>query len=329
MAENAVDTLSVLARRVKAQAAELGFDACGIASANVPIDPEKKFRAWLARGFHADMDWMARTADVREDVHRKLPGVRSVVVLARNYYADRPKAGPDSGRVARYAWGRDYHKVLKKPLLRMARFLDSIAPEARSYASIDTGPVLERAWAQRAGVAAIGKNSLGLRRDQGSWFFLATILTTVDLSPDPPAGDLCGSCNLCIDACPTDAIVEPRVVDSRRCISYHTIENRGDVPEALHADHDDWVFGCDICQEVCPWNRFATATNEPDFAPRPGQANPSLSSLIEMTEDSFRERFAGTPLRRAKYAGMQRNATIALRNRRTVSATPSKLREQD
>ncbi len=302
------------AQTVKEHARGLGFEACGIASAQEPIDPENRLGAWLSRGFHADMAWMARTEDLRGDVRAKLPEARSVVVVAKNYYSPRPQAAPGAGKVSCYAWGRDYHKVLRKPLVALARHIESLEPGTRCYASVDTGPVLERAWAQRAGVGAVGKNSLSLRRDIGSWFFLGTILTTVELEPDRPAEDLCGTCRLCIDACPTAAIVEPRVVDSRRCISYQTIENRGDIPEDLHAKHGDWIFGCDVCQEVCPWNRFATETSEEDFLPRPGHANPDLDVLLALDEDSFDAEFAGTTLRRAKYSGMMRNAAIVKAN---------------
>ncbi len=299
---------------VRRFALELGFDACGFASPSAPIDPGGHLNSWLAAGFHADMKWLAQTASTRTDVHRKLPGVRTVVVLARNYYSERPDAPSGHGRVARYAWGRDYHRVLRRPLIRLARHLDALEEGAKSYSSIDTGPIMERAWAQRAGVAAIGKNSLGLRRDLGSWFFLATILTTVELRPDKPAEDLCGTCTLCLETCPTQAIIQPGVVDARRCISYQTIENRGEIPPELSGGHGDWVFGCDVCQEVCPWNRFAKETTMQAFRPRPDQANPVLSDLLEMSEDEFHKRFAGSPLRRAKLHGMRRNAQIAQAN---------------
>ncbi len=308
------------ARAVKEQALGLGFEACGIASAREAIDPEDHLGAWLSRGYHADMAWMERTATLRRDVCAKLPEARSVVVVAKNYYSPRPEATAESGKVSSYAWGRDYHKVLRKPLIALARHIESLEAGTRCYSSVDTGPVLERAWAQRAGVGAIGKNGLALRRDMGSWFFLGTILTTAELEPDRPAEDICGTCRLCIDACPTAAIVEPRVVDSRLCISYQTIENRGDIPEDLHAKHGDWVFGCDVCQEVCPWNRFATETSEEDFLPRAGHANPDLDALLALDEESFNAEFAGTNLRRAKYAGMMRNAAIVKSNRSQPSS---------
>jgi len=301
------------ALEVKADAEAQGFDACAIASVE-GADPDNRLRRWLGLGYHADMDWMTRSAHIREDVREKVPGAKSVVVVARNYYGPRPDAEVGTGRVARYAWGRDYHRVLKKPLRRLAAQIDLLEEGARSYCSVDSGPVLERTWAERAGLAWIGKNSLALRRDMGSWFFLGTVITTVDLKPDTPEPDWCGTCRACIDACPTSAIVEDGVVDSRRCISYQTIENRGEVPEEVQAGHGDWVFGCDVCQEVCPWNRFAYQSSETDFLPRPGHANLDLTGLAAMDEPSFRKEFEGTPILRARFEGMQRNGRIVSRN---------------
>jgi epoxyqueuosine reductase len=302
------------ARVVKACARELGFDAFAIAAA-VPPDPENRLGQWLARGFHADMSWMARTRAIRQDPGLKLPGARSVVVLAKSYYQPRPAPVDGAAKIALYALGRDYHRVLVKPLRQLAAHIAALEPGAACYASVDSGPVLERAWAARAGLGWVGKNSLVLRRDMGSYFFLATILATVELAPDTPVEDHCGACRACIDACPTRAIVESGVVDSRRCISYHTIENRGEIPEGLAPAFGDWLFGCDICQEVCPWNRFARPTNEPDFAPRPGQAHPDPAELADITEPAYKDRFAGTPLIRAKHTGITRNARLVLQNR--------------
>ncbi len=296
-------------RAVKAQAAALGFDACGIAEAG-PIDPEDRLGQWLEAGHHADMDWMARTKAIRQDPREKMPTAKSVVVVARNYYHPRPPAPEGSGKVARYAWGRDYHKVLKKPLVKLARFLDEFGVNTQSYAAVDSGPVMERAWAERAGIGWVGKNSLVLRRDMGSWFFLGAVITEVALTPDAPVTDHCGSCRACIDACPTDAFVAEGVLDARKCISFQTIENRGDIPEPLHDKMEGWIFGCDICQEVCPWNRFAKESTEHDFLPRTGHANPDLEVLQAMDEAAFNEEFAGTPIRRTKHAGIMRNAHI-------------------
>jgi epoxyqueuosine reductase len=290
------------------------FDNCGIASIEDWPEPPP-LEPWLAAGYHADMHWMAKSPEIRKNPRLKLPGAKSVVVVTRNYYAPDPSPRPPAtGKVARYARGRDYHRVLRKPLLRLARAIEALAPGTSTYASIDSGPVAERTWAQRAGVAAIGKNSLALRSDSGSYFFLATILTTLELTPDEPARDVCGSCRLCLDACPTQAIVEPMVVDANRCISYQTIENRGEVPKPLQSDFHDWVFGCDVCQEVCPWNRFATPTTEHDFAPRPDRTYPELSTLQSQSQDEFDRTYAGSPIRRAKHEGMRRNAEIVARN---------------
>lgn len=299
---------------VKACARELGFDACGIATAG-DVDPQDRLGDWLSRGYHADMAWMAATHEMRRDIRLKLPGARSVVVVARNYYAPDPDAPFDGGRVARYARGRDYHRVLPKPLRRLRQFLDSLEPGAESYGCIDSGPVMEKAWAARSGLGWVGKNSLVLRRDLGSWFFLAVVATTVELEADEPTPDYCGTCTACIDACPTTAIVEPRVVDSRRCISYQTIENRGEIPKALSDAFQDWAFGCDICQDVCPWNRRPLVTTERDFHPRPGHASIDIESVQAMDDAAYLEAFAGTPLMRAKRAGLQRNLSIVQRNR--------------
>ena len=295
---------------VKSKAAAHGFDVCGIASAG-PIDEEDRLGQWLANGCHADMDWMATTKELRQDVRKKLPNARSVIVVAKNYYSERPNHKPDTGCVSRYAWGRDYHNVLKKPIRRLATFISSLESGSESYCCIDTGPVLERAWAERSGVAWTGKNSLSIRRDLGSWFFLGVIISSVELFPDTPARNYCGSCTRCIDACPTSAITEPYNVDSRRCISYHTIENRGEVPQELADSFGNMVFGCDVCQEACPWNRFAKETNEDDFKPRKGISNPDLSVLENMDEDTFNKTFEGSPIRRTRLSGIQRNAKIA------------------
>ncbi|GMU91458.1 MAG: epoxyqueuosine reductase [Candidatus Hydrogenedentota bacterium] len=300
-------------QQIKQFAAALGFDACGIAAASA-IDPDNFLGDWLDSNMHADMHWMARTKSLRQDIRKRLEGARSVVVVARNYYAKRPPPTRHTGLVSRYAWGRDYHRVLLKPLRRLARFIESLESAARCYCCIDSGPVMEKAWAARAGVGWIGKNSLVLRRDLGSWFFLGVVVTTLEIRPDSPVPDHCGACRLCIDACPTTAIVRPGVVDSRRCISYHTIENKGAIPEDLQRRFGSWVFGCDICQDVCPWNRKASVTTEKAFHPKEGHANIDLDRIAQMTHDEFLQEFAGTPLMRAKLPGMQRNVNMTREN---------------
>ncbi|HOE65185.1 MAG TPA: tRNA epoxyqueuosine(34) reductase QueG [Candidatus Hydrogenedentes bacterium] len=298
---------------IKDRARTLGFDACGVAAV-APIDPDDCLGAWLARGYHADMTWMAATKDARQDITRKLPGARSVVVVARNYFAPRPPRPADSGRVSRYAWGRDYHRALLKPVKRLADAIRSLQPDAACYISIDAGPVLEKAWAARAGIGWLGKNSLVLRPGLGSWMFLGVVATTVALEPDAPMPDQCGACRACLDACPTGAIIAPGVVDAARCIAYGTIERRGDIPDDIARRMGDWVFGCDVCQDACPWNRDVAPTTDPDFFPRPGRANPDLAELASLDEHTFFDRFRGSPLVRAKCDGLRRNARIARRN---------------
>lgn len=304
--------------RVKSYAKVLGWDACAIADATKTV-PDNRLQDWLGRGFHADMDWIKRTESLRADVQKKLPGTQSVVVVARSYYyGDLPTPPDDVGKIARYALGKDYHKVLKKPLIELAAFIEELGneidTEVKTYVSVDSGPVLERAWAERAGLGWTGKNSLILRRDMGSWFLLGAILTTLPLTSDNPMENHCGSCRACIEACPTDAIVQEGVVDSNKCISYHTIENRGEIPVEIQKNTGSWVFGCDICQEVCPWNRFAKEGTHPSLKPRNETTYPLLDDLIHSDEETFNKRFAGTPVRRAKHYGMVRNAKIALKN---------------
>ena len=302
---------------VHARATALGFDACGIASA-ADVPDATRLDAWLQKGWHAGMDWMARTRELRLDVRRVLPGACSVVMVARNYYCDRPPEPAEPfGRVSRYAWSRDYHRVLKKPLRQLAAYIASLEMDGRCWSAIDSGPLWERYWAVRAGIGWLGRNGMVVREDIGSWFFLGGIVTTVALRPDSPVENRCGACSACVRACPVNAIGENGMVDARRCIAYHTIENRGIIPQDLHPAFGDWVFGCDICLEVCPWNRRVPRTSEPDFFPRKHCAYPLLDEIEQMNDDDFRNRFAGTPIMRAKREGLQRNARIVRANRNT------------
>ncbi len=304
------------AHTIKHKAEELRFDACGIAVADL-ADPEKHLKSWLERGFHADMTWMETTQSLRQDPRAILPEAQSVVVVAKSYYASRPAALPGTGRVSRYAWGRDYHNAMRKPLRALAQFISDLdrpnGPQP-CHCSIDTAPILERAWAARAGVGWIGKNGMVIRPGLGSWFFLGTILTRLRIAPDAPALNRCGNCQRCLEACPTHAITAPCVVDSRACIAYHTIENRKSIPEHLQPSFGDWIFGCDACQEVCPWNRTVQETQEHDYHPRPGNAALDLSELQSMDLTEFNQRFNGSPIRRATLMGLRRNANIVEKN---------------
>jgi len=293
---------------VKEKALELGFDDCRIAS--VDLEADDGFDRWLNSGCHADMDWMVRTRALRQQVRLKVPGAASVVVLAKNHHQPDIPPLPDTMKIACYARRRDYHRSLFKPLKRMADFIRGLAPGAVCYASTDSGPVRERVWAARAGMGWIGRHGLVIHPRFGTWFHLATVLTTIPLDPDEPMSPRCGSCTTCIDACPTGAIIEDRMVDSRRCIAYHTIENPGAIPGEVATALNGWVFGCDICQEACPWNR-----RELDSAPaETGERRfPVLDAqaFLALDEATFMRRYAGTPLMRTKYAGMCRNVRLA------------------
>jgi len=305
---------------IKRQAREIGFDLCGVARAE--SYPELTFLTeWLGRGYAATMDWMPRSAERRADVRNVVPGARSVIVTATLYNTSRPYSsdlGPDVARISRYAWGDDYHDVLKARLDSLLAWMRMQSPEtfdARAY--VDTGPVQERVYAQYAGLGWIGKNTCLINPEIGSWIFLGEIITTLELEPDAEGLEQCGSCTRCLDACPTGALVEPGVLDSARCLSYLTIEHRGDVPDAYHAAIGTHVYGCDICQEVCPYNQPAPASSDDAWQPRAGLDLPGLVELSSRSDDELRTLIKGTPMTRAKVAGLRRNLSIALANSRT------------
>lgn len=293
------------AERVKDAALGLGFSHVGIAGADAPGEESRALRTWLDRAYQAGMSWMERTVAKRGDPSLVLPGVRSVIAVGLNYFTAVPhQAGP--GKISRYAWGDDYHDVIGERLGRFQEWLRATYPEARFLWYADTGPVMDKVWAQRAGIGWEGKHTNVITQDLGSWVFLGEVLTTLELEPDSPATDHCGTCTLCIEACPTGAIVEPYVVDSNLCISYLTIEHRGEIP--VETPLDGWLFGCDVCQDVCPWNlKFARPTDERRFRPRDGNAAPALESWKEMSPEEFRERFDGSAIRRTRWSGLMRN----------------------
>ena len=294
---------------VKAAARRAGFDACGIARA-APLDPGPLDRM-LARGFEADMAWLRTQRDARLDPARLLPGVRSVVAVALAYHAGGAPGAPEgAGEIARYARGRDYHGVMKRRLGAMAAELAAADPGARTLPTSDVAPVMEKAWAQRAGIGWIGKNGCLLTPEHGSWVVLGTVLVDRELEPDAPHPDRCGSCEACLPACPTGAIPEPGVVDARRCISFWTIERRGPIPGEIAGRLGRWVFGCDACQTVCPWNDAARRGSDPELLPRPGREALALDDLLALSEDEYRARFYGTSLARARFDGLLRNAIL-------------------
>ncbi len=312
------DAETVKQQAVKQQAIALGFHAVGIATvSSQPSTAEQSAKAaleaWLAKGFQADMGWM--DSDRRRDIRQIMPTARSVVCVALNYYSDQARPeGAEYAKISRYGWGRDYHRVLTQKLKQLAAWLRSQGDdvEARLYA--DTGPVQDKFWAQQAGLGWIAKNGNVITRGYGSWVFLGEIITNVALVADEPHSAHCGSCTRCLDACPTAAIRAPGVVDANRCIAYHTIENRDEkLPEAIAANLQNWVAGCDICQDVCPWNqRFAQNTDVAAFAPYPDNVAPTLIELANITEAQWNERFPASALRRIKPEMLRRNARAAL-----------------
>ncbi|HEX7092920.1 MAG TPA: tRNA epoxyqueuosine(34) reductase QueG [Nitrospiraceae bacterium] len=331
-----------LAEEIKREALTLGFDAVGVSrvaksgqpsaefSPSLLPDPDtplshhlfSRLAEWLRRGYHGTMAWMTRDPSRRSDPQQVLPGCRSMVSVGMNYYTDnRANEQPGMGRIARYAWGKDYHIVMSRRLSQLEAKIAALAPGVTTRAYVDTGPIMEKAWAQQAGLGWIGKHSNLVSAECGSWLLLGEILTTLDLEPDEPATDLCGSCTLCVQACPTGAIVEPYLVDARLCISYLTIELRGGreaIPDELAAQMGNRIFGCDDCLDICPFNLRADATSEPTFAPTPLTLTlaPSLRALAQISEESFSTTFKESPLKRTKRSGLLRNVGIAQENHR-------------
>jgi epoxyqueuosine reductase len=317
-----------LTHELKQVAAELGFSLCGVCPAVNPPGAAR-LNDWLAAGYAGQMHYLADRREAYSDPSRVLEGARSVVMLAMNYRTADPAAlASGQGRVSRYAWGEaDYHDLIRERLNTLAEFIRAKEPSANVRGVVDTAPLMEREFAQLAGLGWIGKNTLLLNREQGSWFFLAALLTDIELAYDAAhETDHCGTCRACLDACPTGAFPQPYVLDASRCISYLTIELREAMPAELRPGVGDWLFGCDVCQDVCPWNSRAPLSREAAFAPR-GDSNPvDLIGLFELDDTRFRERFRRTPLWRAKRRGILRNAAIVLGNRPTTDAIPALIR---
>jgi epoxyqueuosine reductase len=305
---------------IRDTARALGMTRVGFAAAR-DLGPEAGLEPWLERSYHGTMAWMERDPARRRDPRRAAAETRTVVSVAMNYFhPGSTGGGPGTGRISRYAWGGDYHAVVKEKLQGLLDRLRGAHPQAGARTYVDTGPVAEKAWAHAAGVGWVGKHSNLITREAGSWLFLGELLLDAELEPDPPATDFCGTCTRCIDACPTDAIVAPTVVDSRRCISYLTIEHRGAIPHELRAATGDWIFGCDICQDVCPWNKFARPASDMRYAPRPETTAPALADLAGLDRAAFAARFRGTNVRRPGWAGFLRNVMVALGNWRDAEA---------
>lgn len=351
-----------LTEDIKAHAAYLGFDLSGVTTADPPRHGDY-YAEWIEQGLAGEMAYLGRQIEKRQDPQKILPNARSLVVVAMNYRCPAPKPTPESahedpqgrtlqpspdctpedpqdpslqptpdctsdssprGKIARYARGDDYHDVMKEKLQALLRFVQERADhpvEGKVY--VDTGPVLEREFAVRAGLGWFGKHTNLIHKRVGSWLLIGEILLDIELDQDGPTSDHCGTCTLCLEACPTDAIVEPYVVDSRRCISYHTIELKGAIPLEYRAAMGDRVFGCDDCQDVCPWNRRAPETGHPAFVARPWNEMPDLIEMLGLTPEAFRTRFKGSPVKRTKRRGLLRNAAVALGNTKDPGAVPA------
>ncbi|HEX2616230.1 MAG TPA: tRNA epoxyqueuosine(34) reductase QueG [Flavobacteriales bacterium] len=292
---------------LKAKAHELGFLACGVAEAGFLEEEAPRLERWLRESRNGEMGYMAGHFDLRLDPRKLVPGAKSVISLAFNYYTPPQQADPEAPKLSTYAYGRDYHKVVKQRLKPLMAFIQERFGDVDMRAFVDSAPVLEKAWAQRAGIGWMGKHTNVIRQGQGSFFFLCELITDLQLAPDAPATDHCGTCRRCIDACPTEAIIAPYQVDGSKCISYFTIELKGAIPEAQRGTLQNWVFGCDICQQVCPWNRFSTPHSEPDFVPKERLMGLSRDDWHGMTEVLFDELFHGSAVKRTKYEGLRRN----------------------
>ncbi len=294
------------AQLIKAKAKDLGFTACGISKAEFLEEEASRLEVWLKKGMHGTMQWMENHFDKRLDPTLLVPGAKSVISFTLNYF---PEEQQDSTapKISKYAYGEDYHFVIKDKLKELVHWMQDKIGEVNGRAFVDSAPVLDRAWAARSGLGWIGKHSLLLTKKEGSFFFIGELIVDLELEPDGPVTDHCGSCTACIDACPTEAITEPYVVDSNKCISYLTIELRDQIPMDYKGQMEDWAFGCDICQDVCPWNRFSKPHNEPRFKPKDQLLEMNRDEWMEISREVFTEVFRKSAVKRTKYEGLLRN----------------------
>ncbi len=304
--------LEHLKEKLAKKAAELGFSAIRVARAGKLEDAARKLEKWLNSGMHGKMQYMANHFEKRVDPTKLVPGARSVISFSFNYYQPPRELPEESFRISTYAWGDDYHKVLKKKLFGLLDFIRQEAGDVTGRVFVDSAPVLEKAWAVQSGLGWMGKHTNMITKKAGSYFFLAEIIIDLELPPDPPATDHCGTCTRCIEACPTQAIVEPYLLDARKCISYLTIELRDkELPESFAGKTGSWIFGCDICQEVCPWNRFAQPHDEPSFHPAPDLLEMTRDDWEHLTREKFNELFSKSAVQRTGFEGLKRNIRFA------------------
>ncbi|MFM7859245.1 MAG: tRNA epoxyqueuosine(34) reductase QueG [Flammeovirgaceae bacterium] len=292
---------------IKSIATQLGFSFCGISKAEFLSEEAPKLEEWLKRGYQGKMGYLENHFDKRLDPRLLMPGAKSVVSLLYNYFPKKDLAKDSDLKIAKYAYGEDYHYVVKEKLQEFIHIIQSEIGEVNGRAFVDSAPVHERAWAAKSGLGWVGKNSLLLNRQMGSFFFLAELILDVELEPDAPTKDYCGTCTACMDACPTNAIPEPYVVDGSKCISYFTIELKEEIPTEVKGKFENWIFGCDICQDVCPWNRFSKPHNEKKFEPHPDVEKMTTADWQEITEEVFQKFFKKSAVKRTKLEGLKRN----------------------
>lgn len=293
---------------IKTEAKRLGFMACGISKAEFLESEAPRLERWLEQNMHGEMGYMENHFDKRLDPRLLVDGAQSVISLTLNYFPEKVQEDTDSPKISKYAYGKDYHFVIKEKLKELLASIQEHIGDVGGRAFVDSAPVLDRAWATRSGLGWIGKNSNLITKQVGSFFFIAELIIDLELEYDhPTATDHCGSCTACIDACPTQAIVEPMVVDGSKCISYFTIELKGNIPSEFEGKFDDWMFGCDVCQDVCPWNRFSKPHREPLLDPHPDLLGMNKKDWEDITEDVFREVFRKSAVKRTKYEGLKRN----------------------
>lgn len=300
-----------ISEKLREKAKEIGFAAIGFSRATSLDSEAKRLQDWLSKGYAADMAWMYREPEKRTDPQLIFPGVKTIISGAVNYYTPyEHEENGHTGKISRYAWGDDYHDVVKEKFRHLLAWLASELPGVNGKICVDTTPIMDKAWAVRGGLGWIGKHSNLITRDHGSWVFLGELLIDVEVDNyDQPMDDHCGSCTACLDACPTSAIIEPYVVDAAKCISYATIEYRGDtLPSNISDDLDGWIYGCDVCQDVCPWNRFEKPTDVARFQPRNDETSVDLERIAQMEHDEYVERFRRSPMKRTKLTGLKRNA---------------------
>jgi epoxyqueuosine reductase len=293
---------------IKSEAKKLGFSYCGISKACFLEEEAPRLENWLNQHMHGEMGYMANHFDMRLDPRKLVPGAKSVISLLLNYYTEDKQTDPETPKISKYAYGEDYHFVIKRKLKTLlAALQEKIGESVGGRVFVDSAPVMDKVWARKSGLGWLGKHSNLINREIGSFFFIAELILDVDLEEDGPVKDYCGTCTRCIDACPTDAIVNPYIVDGSKCISYFTIELKGAIPETQNGKFGNWAFGCDICQDVCPWNRFAKPHQETDFLPHENFSSMTKSDWTELTEEIFQELFRKSAIKRTGFDGLKRN----------------------